>query len=217
MRKIQYVSRNTVCRLPKYLHHLQELQNRGINRTSSSQMADALGMTASQLRQDLSQFGNYGAQGYGYDISRLSNEIRDILGVNRVHKIAVVGVGSIGRALLEHMDFAAYNYEVCAAFDIDPAVVGTTINHVTVKPMHEMNDILAAEQVDICMLTVSKSAAKTVGETLYDCGVPAIWNFTNTDLGLDETEVAVQNVDFIDSLLALTFYLENKQLQNKAG
>lgn len=216
MRKYQAVSKNTVSRLPKYLHHLQELQTKGSKRTSSAQMAEALGLTASQLRQDLAAFGSYGAQGYGYDIDHLIHKIREILGVSHPHNIAVIGVGSIGRALLEHMDFESYHYQVCAAFDIDPNIVGTTINHVNVHPMSELKQILDERAVDICMLTVSKPAAKAVAAQLYDLGIPAIWNFTNTNLGLDESDIVIENVDFLDSLLTLTFYLENQQLRCRA-
>ena len=165
-------------------------------------------MTASQVRQDLSAFGNYGAQGYGYDIEKLIANICEIIGVYQPHSIAVVGVGCIGRALLEHMDFTSYNYRVCAAFDIDPNVIGTTINGVQVYSIDVIEEILQRHRVDICMLTVSKSAAKSVASKLNQLKVRGIWNFTNVNLGLDKTETVVENVDFLDSLLTLTYYLK---------
>lgn len=205
---MRYVSKNTVNRLPKYLHYLQDLKQNGLTRTSSSVIAEALGMTASQVRQDLSAFGNYGAQGYGYDIEKLIANICEIIGVYQPHSIAVVGVGCIGRALLEHMDFTSYNYRVCAAFDIDPNVIGTTINGVQVYSIDVIEEILQRHRVDICMLTVSKSAAKSVASKLNQLKVRGIWNFTNVNLGLDKTETVVENVDFLDSLLTLTYYLK---------
>lgn len=208
MKKYIPISRNIVNRMPRYLRCLHSLLHNGIDRTSSAQIAQLMGTTPSQVRQDFSAFGSFGSQGYGYNVSYLITEIHKILGLQYTHEIAVIGVGSIGRALLEHMDFEEYNYHVSAAFDIDPTLVGTTVNSVEVQHISTLPEVLQSRSIDICMLTVPKKAAKEVAAKLYALGVPAIWNFTNEDLGLNQTGIIVQDVNFLDSLFALTYYLE---------
>jgi len=213
MRIIKAISPNTISRLPRYLRHLRSLEKSGYERTSSAHMANNMSTTASQVRQDLSAFGTYGSQGYGYNITHLASEIEKILGLHTSHKIAVIGVGGIGKALLEHMDFAKYHYHVTAAFDVNPELIGTEINGVKVYSIDCLPEMMKRHPVDICMLTVSTEAAEVVAKILYRCGVPAIWNFTNVDLNLEHTDMLVQNVNFYDSLFALTYYLEESYLR----
>ena len=208
MKKFVPISPNTINRMPKYLRCLHTMKNCGLERTSSAQIAQILGSTPSQVRQDLSAFGSFGSQGYGYNIKHLIQEIHRILGLTRNHTIAVIGVGGIGHALLEHMDFEEYNYNVCAAFDISPELVGTLVNGIEIHHINEFSEIAKQENIDICMLTVPKNSAKEVAERIRLAGVPAIWNFTNEDLGCDD-HMVVQDVNFLDSLFALTFYLED--------
>lgn len=130
MKSINTISPSVIKRMPKYLRILRDLEQDGEARGSSAQIAELLGTTASQVRQDLSAFGSYGFQGYGYNIPCLSTEIEKILGINHKHTIAVIGVGSIGKALIEHLEFERYNYRVCGAFDVNPDVIGTVVNGV---------------------------------------------------------------------------------------
>ena len=211
MRTRKLISPQVINRLPKYLKLLESMRAQGQERTSSTQLANHLGSTASQIRQDLSMFGTYGATGYSYSTDTLIREIRNILGISQPHHIVAIGVGSIGRALLEHMNFRKYNHHVSAAFDNDPKLIGTIINGVPVYDIAKLPAYLDSHEVDICMLTVSASAAKSIAKELYRLGIPAIWNFTNVDLGLDESQIIVQNVSFPDSLLVLTYYLEQSQ------
>lgn len=206
------VSPNVINRMPKYLRCLRAAQERGEKRISSAQIAAALGTTASQVRQDLTVFGSYGSQGYGYNIALLAGEIERILGIDAPHEIAVVGVGGIGRALLEHMDFKRYHYHVTAAFDVNPALVGTTVNGVPVYHMQDFARVIGENPVDICMLTVPKSAAMEVARQAYACHVPALWNFSDEDLKLSGLDMVVQNVNFLDSLFTLTYYLEDSKI-----
>ena len=215
MKLFKSISPLVIGRLPKYLRFLRSLEKKGFDRTSSAAMANAMGSTASQIRQDLSSFGTYGSQGYGYNVSALAMEIEKILGIHERHEIAVVGVGGIGKALLEHMDFTCYNYHVTAAFDVNPELIGSSINGVYVYGMDCFAEMMRKAPVDICMLTVPKASAKEVASKLSQFGVPAIWNFTGEDLDLEQTDVIVQNVNFYDSLFALTYYLEDGREKQK--
>lgn len=208
MKGLGNISQNAVNRLPKYLHYVQEQLACGTDRTTSAKIASTIGATSSQVRQDLGHFGNFGSQGYGYNLKELDQTVQRIIGINIPHNIAIIGAGSIGRALAEHMDFQKYNFNLCAAFDISPKLDGTKIGDITIQHLSDLPEYLEHHHIDICILTVSRESAKEVGQLLYDQGIPAIWNFTNVPLDLDEQEIVVQNVDFIDSLLALTYYLE---------
>ena len=206
------ISERTINRLPKYLHYLQELEAKGQDRVSSAAIAKELGTTASQVRQDLSLFGSYGAQGYGYTVSRLREGIQGILGLQRGHRVAVIGIGSLGHALIEHLDFSKYGFEVVAGFDIAPELKGTAVNHVPIYSMEDMASVIREKAVDICVLTVPKTAAQKVAKELQRLKVPAIWNFTNVNLTLTD-ETVVQNIDFLDSLFVLSYYLQEKRKQ----
>lgn len=162
------------------------------------------------MRQDLAAFGNYGAQGYGYNIPVLLQEVKKILGLHIHHTIAVVGAGCIGRAMLEHLDYESYNYKVLAAFDVRKDVIGTEINGVSVYDAADMEAWFKTNDVDICILAVPADKARSVAKQLNSFGVPAIWNFTNMDLMQKDMHCVVQNVDFRNSLFTLTYYLENR-------
>ena len=203
------VSDRTINRLPKYLHYLEEMEAKGIDRVSSASIARALGTTASQVRQDLSAFGSYGAQGYGYSIERLRDEIKGILGIDLPHRVAVIGIGSLGHALIEHLDFSKHNFHVFAGFDIDPGLIGTSVNDVPIYSMDDLRTVLMEHHVDVCVLTVPKTVAKGVATQLEKLKVPAIWNFTNVNLSLSE-DIVVQNIDFLDSLFVLSYYMHHK-------
>lgn len=202
------ISDRVISRLPKYSRTLKKLDDIGVDRVSSSKIADTLGYTPSQVRQDFSMFGTFGATGYGYNVQALDREIQNILGTNKPHSIVLVGVGGIGRALLEHMDFEEYNYSVLAAFDINPEVVGETINGIQVQHMDAFADFVSTHAVDICMLTVARAAVRSVAKCACQCGIPAIWNFSGVDLEIEFSDVVIQNVNFLDSLFVLTYYLE---------
>lgn len=214
MKRYVSVSPSVVNRMPKYLSCIQEARAAGIEKISSTQIARMLGFTASQVRQDFSTFGSYGAQGYGYNASLLEREIKKILGLHERHNVVMIGIGSIGHALLEHMNFESYNYRVCAGFDVDPFLVGTSVNGVEIRSYEELPQYLRENNIDICILSVSGPAAKKVANILYELGVRAIWNFTNENLGLDDTDIIVQNVNFWESLFALTYYLEESYSQS---
>lgn len=213
MKQFRKVSDNTVNRLPKYLRHIQEELNNGKDHISSAMLAEVVGSTSSQVRQDFSNFGNYGSQGYGYHLKSLDEAVRTIIGIHVPHHVAVIGTGCLGRALVEHLEFQKYNFQLCAAFDIDPSLIGSSINGVTIRHVSELSEYLETNEIHICILTVPKSAAKVVAQKLSGMGVPAIWNFTNETLNLNPQKTVVQNINLMDSLLSLTYHLE--QLPNR--
>ena len=207
--KKQHISDAVIRRLPRYYRYLDELHSRGIVRISSSSLGKRMGVTASQIRQDLSCFGEFGQQGYGYNIMELRAEIGHILGVDEQHRLIIIGAGHLGHALLQNFDFVQGGFQLDTAFDISPALVGTEINGVRIRSMDELDDYCAAVHPDVAVLTVPKSAAQEIAEHLVVLGVKGLWNFTNVELSVDES-VFVENVHFADSLLTLSYRISKK-------
>lgn len=203
---MKQISENTINRMPQYLRVLEEKIAIGVERVSSSEIAYSLGTSPSQVRQDFSAFGTFGAQGYGYNTDVLLRGIKNILGVDRRHSVIVVGIGCMGTALIEHLDYEKYGYHIDAAFDVRPEVVGETVRDVKVHHISELDLYIEKHPADICILTVSNESAKGVAATLSRLGVSSIWNFTNERLNLNNC--VVRNVNLLDNLFALTYYLE---------
>lgn len=203
------VSYNTVARLPKYLRCLQEIEETGVDRVSSTEIANRLNLTPSQVRQDLSRFGTYGAQGYGYNVKSLSSGIRKILGIDKTHRVIMIGVGSVGSALLKHLEFRENNYCVIAGFDTNPELIGKIINGTPIYHADSLQVFLNNNKVDLCVLAVPKKHARQTALMVAKAGTPALWNLTNVDLELGDQEILIEDIHFLDSLFSLTFYLEN--------
>ncbi len=209
MKRIK-VSNNVIRRLPRYLRKLDELKASGVGRISSFNLGQQLGLTPSQIRQDFSCFGEFGQQGYGYNVAALREEIASILGMDRGFKAILIGVGNIGHALMDNFCFSEWGFTLVAAFDIDPAIVGTTSNGVTIRSMDELLDYLRENKIDVAVLTVPKEAASAVAKLLFDNGIGAIWNFTNVELTEPNSPSLVENVHFSDSLLSLSYYVAER-------
>ena len=209
MKRIK-VSNNVIRRMPRYLRKLDELKAGGISRISSKNLGALLGLTPSQIRQDFSCFGEFGQQGYGYNVSALRDEIASILGMDRGFTAILVGVGNIGHALMDNFCFSEWGFTLAAAFDIDPAIVGTTNNGVTVRSMDELLDFLHENHIDVAVLTVPADAAIAVAKLLRDNGINAIWNFTNVELTEPNSATIVENIHFSDSLLSLGYYVAER-------
>ena len=210
------VSNNVIRRLPRYLRKLDELTEKGVSRISSSELGQQLGLTASQIRQDFSCFGEFGQQGYGYNVTALRAQIATILGLDRGFSAVLIGVGNIGRALVDNFCFSSWGCHLCAAFDIDLRLIGTTINGIPVYSMEQLETYLKENSVDVAVLTVPKEVAIKVTERLTSCGIEAIWNFTNVDLTGPESTTIVENVHFSDSLLSLSYYV-SERMDEKAA
>lgn len=215
MKRNTRVSTAVIRRLPRYYRQLSELQHAGVVRISSSALGKSMGLTASQIRQDLFCFGEFGQQGYGYKVENLKEEIGEILGISRGHTLIVLGTGNLGRAIIENFRFASNGFQVLAAFDINPQVVGTEIAGVPVYHADQMEAFLASHEVSVGMLTVPISAAQEMGDRLVAAGVRGIWNFTNCEITYDPGNVVVESVHFSDSLLTLSYMISQREEQEE--
>lgn len=205
--KRQRVSSAVIRRLPRYYRHLTDLSAAGVVRISSSALGKAMNLTASQIRQDLSCFGEFGQQGYGYNVESLCNEVADILGMGRKHTAVILGVGNLGRALAENFHFERSGFTLTAVFDVDPDMVGKRISGVKIYHIDELDTYLREHPTSVGVLTVPRTAAAALSERLVHGGVKGIWNFTNAELHVSDPEVTVENVHFADSLLALSYMI----------
>ena len=210
------VSNNVIRRMPRYLRMLDELMENGVNRISSFQLGQLLGLNPSQIRQDFSCFGEFGQQGYGYIVSALRDQIASILGADRGYTAILIGVGNIGRALMGNFCFSAWGFRLVAAFDVDPELVGSNVNGVNIYSMDELESYLQRNPVDVVVLAVPKDVAIPVTKLLTANGVEAIWNFTNVDLTAPNSSTIVENMHFSDSLLSLSYYVSERHDEKSA-
>ncbi len=201
------VSNNVIRRLPRYLRKLDELADAGVSRISSGELGRQLGLTPSQIRQDFSCFGEFGQQGYGYKVTALRSEIANILGMDRGFTAIIIGVGNIGHALMCNFNFKQWGFDLKAAFDVKPELIGKEVEGVTVHSTEELTSFLAENHVDAAVLCVPKQFAVSTTELLTKNGVNAIWNFTNVELTAPESNTIVENVHFSDSLLSLSYFI----------
>ena len=209
--KKENISDAVIRRLPRYYRQLSELQESGVVRISSSALGKSMGLTASQIRQDLFCFGGFGQQGYGYKVDGLKEEIGEILGISRGHTLIVLGTGNLGRAIIQNFRFSGNGFQLLAAFDVSPAVVGTQIAGVPVYHADRLEDFMASREVDVGLLTVPIAAAQEMGDRLVNAGVKGIWNFTNYEITCASREVVVEAVHFSDSLLALSYMISQRE------
>ena len=204
--KREKVSTAVIRRLPRYYRNLEDLSLAGTVRISSKALSAAMGITASQIRQDLSCFGEFGLQGYGYNVENLRQEIGEILGVNQGHRAVLLGAGNLGRALMENFRFERCGFTLEVAFDADPDLIGTDLAGIPVLDVAELETYLKTHRTDVAVLTVPGPAAQGLADRLAQAGVGGIWNFTNMELAVPETTV-VENVHFADSLLTLSYMI----------
>lgn len=208
--KKENVSDAVIRRLPRYYRQLTELCSRGVVRISSHSLGQEMNITASQIRQDLSCFGEFGQQGYGYNVEELHTEIGHILGVDNNHHLIIIGVGNLGHALLQNFGFAQAGFSVDAAFDISPAVTGTRVNGVPIFSMNELDAYVKSHSVDVVVLTIPQSIAQSTADRLIALGIRGFWNFTNVELTSLLPEVKIENIHFADSLLTLSYRIANR-------
>ena len=208
--KRQNVSDAVIRRLPRYYRYLDDLHIRGTVRISSSTLGEKMGITASQIRQDLSCFGEFGQQGYGYNVEELRSEIGHILGVDNQHSIIIVGVGNLGRDLMQNFHFHDTGFLLEAAFDVSPALVGSRVAGTPILDMTELDQFVRAHRPDVAVLTVPQAAAQATANRLIDLGVRGFWNFTNVELSSDDPGVRFEDVHFADSLLTLSYRITER-------
>ena len=203
--KKENVSDAVIRRLPRYYRYLDDLHLKGIVRISSGVLGEKMGITASQIRQDLSCFGEFGQQGYGYNVEELRSEIGHILGVDNHHHIVVVGAGNLGHALIQNFRFSDIGFTLDAAFDVSPALIGTEVAGVPVLDLADLGRFAAAQKPDVAVLTVPRAVAQSVADQLIALGIRGFWNFTNVELSSDVEGVQFEDVHFSDSLLTLSY------------
>ncbi|WP_295579189.1 redox-sensing transcriptional repressor Rex [uncultured Oscillibacter sp.] len=208
--KKENISDAVVRRLPRYYRQLTELCARGVVRISSHSLGQEMNITASQIRQDFSCFGEFGQQGYGYNVEELRSEIGHILGVDNNHHLIMIGVGNLGHALLQNFRFSQSGFTVDAAFDVAPTVAGTTVNGVPIYAMRDLESYIREHPVDVVVLTIPQSVAQETANRLISLGVRGFWNFTNVELSSSEPDVKFENIHFADSLLTLSYRIANR-------
>ena len=208
--KKKNVSDAVIRRLPRYYRYLDDLYNKGVVRISSNTLGSRMGITASQIRQDLSCFGEFGQQGYGYNVTELRAEIGQILGVNREHSIIIIGVGNLGHALMQNFRFHDIGFSLDAAFDVSPALIGTEISGVPVYDLKTLDEYCKEHTPDVAILTVPQSVAQSTMDHLVELGVRGFWNFTNKEIASENPDVQVESVHFADSLLTLSYRITKR-------
>ncbi len=205
------ISDAVIHRLPRYYRYLDDLYNRGVVRISSNSLGGKMDITASQIRQDLSCFGEFGQQGYGYNVAELRSEIGHILGIDSGHRIIVVGAGHLGHALLQNFDFRKVGFRIDSAFDLSPDLIGTTINGVTIRSMDELDAYVREQQPHVAVLTVPQSVAQPLADRLISLGVKGFWNFTNVELSTEVPGVFFEDIHFVDTLLTLSYRISRQE------
>ena len=198
------ISNAVVKRLPIYLRYLEDLMKNNVERISSNELSSLIGFTASQIRQDLNNFGGFGQQGYGYNIKGLYKEINSILGLAREYRMVIVGTGNLGQALANYSKYHKSGFPIVGMFDINPKIIGLRINDIEVMDCDYLVDFLNENHVDIGIITTDKAAAQSVANKLVEGNVRGIWNFATCDLKVPK-RIQVENVHVTDSLNTLAY------------
>jgi redox-sensing transcriptional repressor len=188
---------------------------KGQLRISSAELAKLMNVTASQIRQDLNCFGGFGQQGYGYNISYLYAKISELLGVGEGYRCIIVGAGNLGRALVNSRMFEKRGVDIVAMFDVNPEIIGKEFGGATVYSMDALEDFCKGTEIDIAVITVSRDAVNEAMESLINAGVKGFWNFTSTEINIDDRDVVCENIHMGDSLMTLCYNLRSKRNTNK--
>ena len=198
------ISRAVIKRLPRYYRYLGELLENGMERISSNELSDRMQVTASQIRQDLNNFGGFGQQGYGYNVKYLYHEIGRILGLDKTYNMIIIGSGNLGQAIANYVKFEKRGFRIIGMFDINPALKGKMVRGIEIQMIDELDAFLKEHVIHIATLTLPKVGAEEVTDHLVKGGVKAIWNFAHTDLRVPQ-DVIVENVHLSESLMQLSY------------
>lgn len=207
------ISRAVIKRLPRYYRYLGELLEEGVERISSNELSEKMRVTASQIRQDLNNFGGFGQQGYGYNVKYLYEEIGKILGLNEIHPMIILGAGNLGQALANYGDFEKRGFKLVGIFDVNPVLEGISVRGIEIQMTTCLPKFLKEKKVEIAILTLPKSKAADMAEVLVQNGIKAIWNFAHIDLNTPE-DVIVENVHLSESLMTLSYNLSKYQKEH---
>ena len=206
----KYVSSSVIKRLPRYYRFLSHLQKEGMVRIPSRELAQRMGLSASQIRQDLNNFGGFGQQGYGYNIASLYKEIGKILGVDSGFKTVLIGAGNLGHTIATQMDFKALGFDLIGIFDRKETLAGQMIKGIPVRDAEELEDFCKENQVDVAVLCVPYDSAEKLVDILIPCGVRGYWNFSHYNISEKYPDVSCENVHLNDSLMTLCYQVLNR-------
>ncbi len=205
--KRQNVSITVIRRLPKYYRYLGELLEKDVTRISSKELSKLVGFTASQIRQDLNNFGGFGQQGYGYNVEELYTEVGKILGLDRIYNTILIGVGNLGHAIANYKGFSESGFKLKGLFDKKPELIGETLKGIEIIDIDEMEDFIEKHNIEIAIITVPKEHAQKIADRLSKTRIKGIWNFAPTDLSVSE-DIIVEDVRLNESLFTLSYFLK---------
>ena len=214
MKEQTKISNAVIKRLPRYRRYLRELQKKGVDKISSNEFSNLIGYTASQIRQDLNNFGGFGQQGYGYSVDGLYNEISAILGLDKQYKMVIVGAGNLGQAIANHTYYYKAGFIVCGIFEINPRLIGIRINDIEVMDYDNIVEFVEENDIDIGIICKTKDAAQEVADKLCFAGVNGLWNFAPVDIEAPK-HVALENFHISDSLHSLAYHMNRNREDKK--
>lgn len=204
------ISPAVIKRLPRYYRYLGDLLRNAVVRISSKELSQRMNVTASQIRQDLNNFGGFGQQGYGYNVEYLYHEMGKILGLDKPNNIIIIGAGNLGQALANNSDFDNNGFKIIGLFDVNPRLIGMTVRGVRVYDIDDLPEFVKQHEVMIAALTVPGSKAKSIANQLVELGIPGLWNFAPVDLELPDN-VTVENVHLSESIMTLSYRIHNME------
>ena len=196
-------------RLPRYYRFLVELQESGHTRISSKELSLRMGLTASQIRQDLNCFGGFGHQGYGYNIDILKSEIEQILGLSNLKSTIIIGMGNLGKAVTMHLNFCDKGFNIVGLFDSKESLVGQMVKNLPIRSTSDLDEFCRENRPEVAILCIPKEAAEKISEQLISLGIRGFWNFSHYDISIKRKDVQVENVHLGDSLMTLSYRLNN--------
>ena len=202
------ISPLVIKRLPRYYRFLEELLKEGKSRISSAELAKRMGLTASQIRQDLNCFGGFGQQGYGYSVIELNQTIGEILGIDKNEKAILIGAGNLGRAIGAHVKFDRYGFKLIGVFDKKESAAGLIINDIPVRHIKGLENFCRDNKPTVAILCIPKTEAANMVEELISFGIKGFWNFTHYDVAVNHPEIKVENVHLSDSLMTLRYHIK---------
>ena len=215
MSKSINISNSVIRRLPRYYRFLGELEDQLISKISSRELSERMHITASQIRQDLNSFGGFGQQGYGYNVSELRKEIGRILGVDKHRKTILIGAGNLGTALAVHINFEKSGCSLVGIFDSNKKIVGNPLGKLNITDIDDLEDFCRENKPEVAVLCIPKSVTKEIVDRLTELGVRSFWNFSHYDINVEHKNIIVENVHLGDSLLTLSYGVNNDLDNNK--
>lgn len=204
------ISNSVIRRMPRYYRFLGELKSQGVTRISSRELSERMGLTASQIRQDLNCFGGFGQQGYGYNVELLQQEIGSILALDKPKNAILIGVGNLGRAAAQHINYESLGFRLIGLFDRKESLVGQMVKNLPIRSTSTLDEFCRENLPNVAILCIPKEDAKPITEQLIKLGVNGFWNFSHYDIALDYPDTIVENMHFGDSLMTLSYRLNEE-------